>query len=104
MTRDTLTIQQEPPRQPDVLQLLDEAAATSPYPAANRHHASVDVLEQRVGRTTEWRGHRHWWSSAGWRRSGGGEAHFRLAARARPEEQAGRARAPDATGNRRAVD
>ena len=48
MTRDTLTIQPELPRQPDVLRLLDEAEATSPYPAASRHHASLDVLEQRV--------------------------------------------------------
>jgi len=48
MTGDTLTIQPEPPRQPDVLRLLDEAEAQSAllYPAESRHHASIDALER----------------------------------------------------------
>lgn len=49
MTRDTLTIRPEPPRQPDVLQLLDDAEAQSAelYPAESRHHAGIDALERQ---------------------------------------------------------
>jgi putative acetyltransferase len=48
MTGDTLTIRPEPPRQPDVLRLLDEAEAQSAelYPVESRHHAGIDVLER----------------------------------------------------------
>jgi putative acetyltransferase len=48
MTRDTLTIRPEPPRQPDVLRLLDDAEAQSAelYPVESRHHAGIDTLER----------------------------------------------------------
>lgn len=48
MTHDTLTIRPEPPRQPDVLQLLDDAEEQSAklYPAESRHHAGIDTLER----------------------------------------------------------
>jgi putative acetyltransferase len=48
MTRDTLTIRPEPPRQPDVVRLLDDAEAQSAllYPVESRHHAGIDALER----------------------------------------------------------
>ena len=48
MTRDPLTIRPEPPRQPDVLRLLDDAEAQSAelYPVESRHHAGIDTLER----------------------------------------------------------
>lgn len=48
MTRDPLTIRPEPPRQPDVLRLLDDAEAQSAdlYPVESHHHAGIDTLER----------------------------------------------------------
>jgi putative acetyltransferase len=49
MTGDTLTIRPEPPRQPDVLRLLDDAEAQSAelYPVDSRHAACIDSLERK---------------------------------------------------------
>jgi GNAT superfamily N-acetyltransferase len=119
MTRDTLTIRPEPPRQPDVLRLLNDAEAQSAelYPVESRHHAGIDTLESHQVRFFVARLGGEAVGTGGYLPDGAGQAELKrlfvtAAARgqgiacgilAALEQRPRGTRAPDATGDRRQI-